>query len=595
MGTRDWTRTVASVTDRLRARLDAFGEAFSAPVGVVLAVATVVVFYRLGERPLWWWDESFYANAALHAVEGGHWLIPHLAGFDTIHPSPFLEKPPLAIWLEALSIGAFGPTEFAVRVPSAAAAVATTVLVYAVGRRIRGRAAGLVAAAVFLTTPAVIVGTNAARFGATDTLHVLFGSLLVVLVWLHATGRRDVSPLLVGGVASALLLTKGFAAGAFLLALAPLPVRYRERFSPRFVGVATAVTAVAVGWWVVAAYLLQGGYFVEEIFLDPVWARIVGADTAAPGPGRETLLPVFEYPYLTKIQGTLRPWWFLFLAGAVVAAARPRPADGDETPGALDPRFLLWWALAAAAPFALFGTQPWYILPLYVPAALTVGWLVASAVDGHRPAAAGVVAGTVLVALAGDDGRLYGLGGDGGFVLDPALPSDPTAVIAVAIVCVGGWLLTATPFGGGEVSLPGALSLDVEAFGRALTVGVVLALVAAALVGTPSVYAAGNADEPTDTAFHRLGETTADVVPAGERVYVQPNAAALWFYASYEFYADRPMREVPVERLRSDPRVRYALLTTAGVPLVTERDPTVLARSDHLGIVLVELGPPPET
>ena len=580
---------------------------------VVLAVATAAVFYRLGDRPLWWWDESFYANAAHNAIAGGHWLIPHLAGFDTIHPSPFLEKPPLAIWLEALSIGVFGPTEFAVRAPSAAATVATAVLVFLLGREIRGRGAGLVAAAAFLTTPAVIVGTNAARFGATDSLHTFLGSLLVALVWLHAADRRDVPPALVGGVAAALLLTKGFAAGAFFAALVPLLLVRRGRFSARFVGVATAVTTVAVGWWVAAVYLLVGDYFVEEIFLEPVWHRIVGADAASTS--RRTLVPIFEYPYLTRLQSVFRPWWFPFLFGAVVAAVTGRRTPPDGRSGGLSPRFLVWWTAAVFAPFLFFGTKLWYVVPTFVPAALTVGWLVAAAVDGITAAVAtdasggergdgwpirrsaavvGLVAGTALAALAGPSGRLYAPADGGGVALDPSMPPDLSVLAVVAALCVGARLVSTDGLGPGLLSLPGGLSLDADAFLRALTAGVALVLVLGVLVGTPAVYAAGNADEPADTDFRHLGETTAAVVPAGERVYVQPNAAARWFYASYEFYADRPMREVPVDRLRTDPDVRYALMTSQGVPIVDDRNPSVVAESSHLDLVLVELGPPAE-
>jgi 4-amino-4-deoxy-L-arabinose transferase-like glycosyltransferase len=565
-------------------------------------VATAVVFYRLGDRPLWWWDESFYANAARNAIEGGYWLIPHLAGFDTIHASPFLEKPPLAIWLEALSIGVFGPTEFAVRVPSAAAAVTTTVLVFLLGREIRGRGAGLAAAAAFLSTPAVLVGTNAARFGVTDMLHTFFGSLLVALVWLHATGRRDVSPALAGGVAAALLLTKGFAAGVFFLAFVPLLLRHRERFPRRFVGVAAAVTTVAVGWWVAAVYAVAGDYFVEEIFVEPVWHRIVGTDTVPAG--RRTLVPIFEYPYLTRLQSAFRPWWFLFLAGGVVAAVTGHRSSTES--GGMDPRFLLWWTAAVLGPFLFFGTKSWYIVPTFVPAALTVGWLVATALDratgvgstgeraGRPGAAVGLLVGTVLAAIAGPDGLLYELSGGSGVTVTPTIPPDSTVLVAVGALCVGAWLVTADRFGR-ELSLPGGSSLDAAAVAHTLTAGVVLALVVGVLVGAPSVYAAGNADEPTDTEFHRLGATTADVVPADARVYVQPNAAARWFYAGYDFYADRPMREVPVERLRTDPAVRYALMTTQGVPIVSDRDPSVIAESSQLDLVLVELGPPAES
>ncbi|MFC7174566.1 hypothetical protein ACFQL0_16835 [Haloplanus litoreus] len=378
------------------------------------------------------------------------------------------------------------------------------------------------------------------------------------------------------------------------------------------------MTTVAVGWWVAAAYLTVGDYFVEEIFLEPVWHRIVGADTAPTS--HRTLVPLFEYPYLTNFQSAFRPWWFLFLVGAVVATVTGRRVPPNHGGEGLSPRFLVWWAVAVLAPFLFFGTKMWYIVPTFVPAALTVGWLVATALDGstatgstaestgkhgdrwvtgraagRSAAVVGLVTGTALAALAGADGRLYGPGDGGGSLVAPTIPPDWSVLAVVAVLCVGAWLVTADGIEPTSLSLPGGLSLDVDAFVRVLTAGAVLALVVGVLVGAPSVYGAGNGDEPTDTEFRRLGQTTADAVPTGERVYVQPNAAARWFYSGYEFYADRPMREVPVERLRTDSQIRYALMTTQGVPLVNDRNPSVVAESTHLDLVLVELGPPEES
>jgi 4-amino-4-deoxy-L-arabinose transferase-like glycosyltransferase len=556
------------------------------PPGAVALVALATVLYRLGERPLWWWDESFYAVAARLAVERGHWVVPYTAGFDQLAPYPFLEKPPLAIWLEAVAVWLLGPSEFAVRLPSALAAVGTVLLAYAVARRMDGRVAGVAAATVLLTTPMLVVGTNGARFGAYDTLHVLLGSGLVATVWLRATDRARVGALSTGLVCGALLLTKGFAAGAFLLAVAPVVVLRRERFGLRFVAVAGAVATALAGGWATAAYLVEGPALVSELFVEQVWRRVTGEMSTQ---SHETVVPLLRYPYATVAQEWVWPWWFIFLAGAVVTLRRWVRERSD------DDLLLCWWAAATALPFALAGTVPWYVLPACVPAAVLVGRTVAGAARGERPALAAVGTGTLLVVLAGTDRRLYEPAAEGWVRLAPGSDVALAGAFGVVALVAGAGLLA------GRVDLS---ALDSDPFPvdgarvvRLAVVAVVVGAVVATLVGTPSAY-----DVPVDTdqteavdgAMRSFGQESGAAVPAGETVYVQPNAAARWFYSSFVFYSDREVRRASVDRLRTDPSVEYAILTDDGVALVRDRDPTVVAQSGRLELVVVRLEGPPE-
>ena len=77
-------------------------------------LALVVIAYLLPLAlpvPLMEDDEGLHAAMALEMVERGDWVVPRLLG------EPFLDKPILYFWLEAGSIAAFGPSEFAVRLP----------------------------------------------------------------------------------------------------------------------------------------------------------------------------------------------------------------------------------------------------------------------------------------------------------------------------------------------------------------------------------------------------------------------------------------------------------------------------------------------
>ncbi len=93
----------------------------------VLLFAWVAVFPTLGTVSLWDIDAGRYLVPAKNAIEHGKWLIPEYNG----HPR--IVKPPLMVWLVALSSIAFNGgkvNEFSARIPSALAAMGTLLLLF---------------------------------------------------------------------------------------------------------------------------------------------------------------------------------------------------------------------------------------------------------------------------------------------------------------------------------------------------------------------------------------------------------------------------------------------------------------------------------
>ncbi len=121
---------------------------------LVLAIlVSAVGLVGLGAGP-WLGDhEAIVAQSAREVRQTGDWLVPHFNG------EPSIRKTPLAIWLTALSSYVIDPPALeppvsprAARLPSAVAAVLTTLLVYALGRSMFGHRAGLVCGAVLATS-----------------------------------------------------------------------------------------------------------------------------------------------------------------------------------------------------------------------------------------------------------------------------------------------------------------------------------------------------------------------------------------------------------------------------------------------------------
>jgi 4-amino-4-deoxy-L-arabinose transferase-like glycosyltransferase len=137
-----------------------FATSFVAPRrAAVLAVLWLAGFAWV--RPLAVPDEGRYTDIARWMVLSGDWLIPRLNGL------PFIQKPPLYFWLEALGMGVAGTHVLVARWVSLAAALVTA---YAVHRFVRARfdtAAARWSTIVLLTSPLFFA---CAQFASLDML-----------------------------------------------------------------------------------------------------------------------------------------------------------------------------------------------------------------------------------------------------------------------------------------------------------------------------------------------------------------------------------------------------------------------------------------
>ncbi|MBC7262812.1 MAG: glycosyltransferase family 39 protein [Chloroflexi bacterium] len=175
------------VVERLRAvwngslRLDiSVRDVFS--LTLLLGLATVLLFFRLGEGSLADYDEATYAQIAKEALRTNDWLTPHWNGV------PIFDKPPLSMWLTALAYKVFGINEFAARFWSAAFGLGVVVITYAIGRMLFGWVAGLGGALLLLTvqnTPHSY-GYNfvaLSRQGMLDSTLIFWLCLAALLAW----------------------------------------------------------------------------------------------------------------------------------------------------------------------------------------------------------------------------------------------------------------------------------------------------------------------------------------------------------------------------------------------------------------------------
>ena len=99
------------------------------PVSLLLLLVGVLFFFALGSHELQGSTEARVAGIAMAMHLDNDWVIPRL------FREPFLEKPPLSLWLDAGAIRLFGGTTWAVRLASAFAGLFSVMLFYAMLRK----------------------------------------------------------------------------------------------------------------------------------------------------------------------------------------------------------------------------------------------------------------------------------------------------------------------------------------------------------------------------------------------------------------------------------------------------------------------------
>ena len=116
-------------------------------------VGLLVFIYRLGDLPIQLWDKSRLANNAIQMVHRREFIVTYYNGNAEIWST----KPPLQVWLMSLSMMFSGFNEWAIRLPSALAALATTLLIcWFVTRVTHSRFAGIAASLVLMSTPGYV-------------------------------------------------------------------------------------------------------------------------------------------------------------------------------------------------------------------------------------------------------------------------------------------------------------------------------------------------------------------------------------------------------------------------------------------------------
>ncbi len=148
-----------------------------------IVVGWIIVFWRLGYPTLLDPDEAHYAQLTREMLRSHNWLVPLLDG------APLIDKPVLFHWLQGLSVWILGESEFAVRLPTALAALGTFAFVRWLGMALFGASVAEWGALLFATLPLTFMLSSIALFDMVFAFF-LFGSVACLLRAALSQDRR---------------------------------------------------------------------------------------------------------------------------------------------------------------------------------------------------------------------------------------------------------------------------------------------------------------------------------------------------------------------------------------------------------------------
>ena len=464
-------------------------------LGGLVAVAAVLNLWALGRND---WANTYYAAAVRSMAASWHnflYVSLDRSGVMTV------DKPPLSLWVQALSVRVFGFHPLSILVPQALMGVASVVLVYDLVRRRFGRIGGFVAGLALATTP---IAVAMSRDNNPDALLTL---CCLAAVWFAVRAFEDGRTrwLVLSGVAVGL----GFET-KMLVALVVVPAIALAWLwvSPRGRGRIDALGQLVCGG---AAMLAVGGAWPLLVALTPAGSRPWISGTS----DNNILSLIFGYNGLGRVDGQLggpagaggastvfaqgtgpfrllnaalggQGGWLLGLAvaGALIAllAARVRRRDPRTAWVAVVGGAFLVTAVLFSVAHGIF--HPYYVVLLAPFTAALVGAGVAT-----------VIGGGVRVAIAGPLALALGV------ACELVVRSDYSGHLS--------WMPVALPLICGAAAVPLIASRSRRVHAAAMAVGV------AALLIAPAAFAVDTLGHATDATFPAGGPTWAETTAAG--------------------------------------------------------------------------------
>jgi 4-amino-4-deoxy-L-arabinose transferase-like glycosyltransferase len=523
----------------------------------ILIAGGVLFYWNLGTSPISVWDESLYANIAQDMISYDRWIIPYSsypAGGGNY--SPFFEKFPLLMWIQAISFIIFGQSEFAARFPSATFGILSAVAIYCFGKELYTVRVGFISAISFFTIPYIYAGKNAARQGSLETALLFFGLCFMYFVYRYLKIKKPRWGIGWAIAAGLVVMTKGTAGGIFVIILLPLILMNVKKILNINSVKYTLITFLIVLPWALSAYNSHPKLFINHIVR--VTFRRKELYSCDPG-----ILDFMCYPYLQNIWIQTDPIIYIFIPGSLYLCYSNRDRLIGEN------SFVIWWALVVIVFFSLTGNHPWYLIPAYPAICLLTGKVIADATRNKFLAKVVLIfSGALVFALSPRLGVIdpYLIALDGAVRTELAEVYQIGLLYSIGVVI---FLITIVFYSRIYKKISNLLDFNNKKPQLILKTTVAL-LVLFFFVGVPISPTGGTktiGDRQDNINSKELGTKTANIVPKNEEIYmteVMNNYA--WSHFVYEFYSDRKIIPTKLQNLDENKNIHYAIIRPSRSP-----------------------------
>lgn len=322
---------------------------------LILAVLTLLFFYKLGTAALQSYDEAWYAVITRELVHSHNPLLLHFQG------EVFTDHPPLGFWLMAIPTTIFGSNEFSVRAVSAFSGVLSIVLLYLLGKRLKNSFVGVGAAVIVLSSMWFMLR---ARSGNLD-IPFFFFELCLAYALLRLRDHR-VWFYLTSASFACLLLTKTLVGVGMLPVILLMFWLNRDSIQRKTLLRSLLLWCGIVLPWYVYNQILDYRFLYHHFVA-------VGTRGEYNSYGVQALLSSLSY-----LRIGIGKWMKICVLGAGLTV--PLFLLSKETRTKL--LFLVLWLGGFAGPFLLSSkTEIWHLIPLYAPLALLTSYVLFSAID----------------------------------------------------------------------------------------------------------------------------------------------------------------------------------------------------------------------
>ncbi len=320
---------------------------------ILIILASLFYFWKLGQGSLADFDEAIYAQMAKEIVRSGDWFTMHLNGL------PRFKKPPLYTWLTAASFKIFGPGEFGARFPSALFGVLGILATYFLGKELfKDERTGFLGALILLTTIGYSQMPRQAMMSTTLTFFI------VLSLYFFSKAREKSRYLILSGLSIGLaIMTKGVI-GLLPLAIIGIFLIFKTTDTPRRCTPRRCIEFIRdknFYWGLLLLLLVASPWHLGQLLIN-----------------KKDFLNMYIFDTLSEhTSGNIKNLGFYpltllysFFPWTVLAFfALPRVFSGKKSPHIL----LLIWILLPLTLFTFSGNRLyWHIVPLYPALSLLV-------------------------------------------------------------------------------------------------------------------------------------------------------------------------------------------------------------------------------